>query len=347
LQLTPAVFNPSGDLMPGFYSRNAKRMSYSSGAAGPAASRVAPFSGETVGPLNLGTIPPGERAVIMFSVTVNNPVTAGTVQVCNQGQVSATGIPVFNTNDPDTVAAGDPTCTPLNVADIAVTKTDSPDPVTAGNNITYTVTVTNNGPAVANNVTMNDPIPANTTFVSTTTPAGWTRNDSTAVGGTGTLMFSKPTMANAESAVFTIVVKVNSNTASATVISNTSTIATTSPNPTANDTATAMTTVNTSADLAVTKTDTPDPVNAGSNITYTINFTNNGPSDAQTVTVTDATPANTTFVSAVVTTGTGWSTSSPAVGGTGNVVFSKATVAAGETAVFTVVLNVNASTPNA
>src|SRR4030095_8417057 len=94
----------------------------------------------------------------------------------------------------------------------------------------------------------------------------------------------------------------------------------TSDSSSLNNTATATTTVQTIANLKVTKTDSPDPVTAGNNLTYTINFANNGPSDAQTVTVTDAVPANATFVSAVVTTGTGWSTSTPAVGGTGNVI---------------------------
>ena len=306
------------------------------------ASKVVAQSGEMISQA-LGTLPIGKSVTLMFSVTINDPVTPNTIQVCNQGHVTADGGINISTDDPDTGAANDSTCTPLNVADIAVTKTDSPDPVQAGNNITYTVTLTNNGPAVANAVTLSDPIPANTTFVSTTTPVGWTRNDSTAVGATGTLMFSKATMANAEAATFTIVVNVNSGTSSGTTISNTATGATTSPNPTANDAATATTTVNTSADLEVTKTDSPDPVDAGSNITYTINFTNHGPSDAQSVTVTDAVPANTTFVSAVVTTGSGWSTSAPSVGGTGNVVFSKTPVLAGETAVFTIVVNVNAT----
>ncbi|HEX8288380.1 MAG TPA: DUF11 domain-containing protein, partial [Pyrinomonadaceae bacterium] len=49
-------------------------------------------------------------------------------------------------------------------ADLSITKTDSPDPVTAGNQITYTVTVTNNGPSVASNVSLTDSIPAGTTF---------------------------------------------------------------------------------------------------------------------------------------------------------------------------------------
>ncbi len=103
--------------------------------------------------------------------------------------------------------------------------------------------------------------------------------------------------------------------------------------------------VNAKADLAVTKVDTPDPVVVGNNITYTISFTNNGPSAASSVTVTDAVPTNTTFVSAVITIGPGWSISSqPAGGGTGNVVFSKASVASGETATFEVVVNVNPAT---
>jgi uncharacterized repeat protein (TIGR01451 family) len=347
LDLKAAVFNPSDALMPGSYASSATRMSYSS-VANSMQSKEKPTSGETVNQA-LGTIPPGKKAVIMFSVTVDNPVAAGTTQVCNQGSVSADSIPSFLTDDPDVAGANDPTCTQLNVADLAVTKTDTPDPVNAGGNITYTVNFVNNGPIAGQNVTVTDAVPANTTFVSAvvTTGTGW-GTSAPAVGGTGNIVFSKAAVANAETAVFTIVVKVNSNTANGTTITNSATAATTTPNPTANDTGTATTTVQAQADLAVTKTGLPTPnVNAGADITYTINFVNNGPSDAQTVTVTDAVPANTTFVSAVVTTGSGWAISAPAVGGTGNIVFSKATVAAGETAVFTVVVNVNASAPNA
>src|SRR5207248_1026165 len=117
----------------------------------------------------------------------------------------------------------------------------------------------------------------------------------------------------------------NANVASGTTISNTASVTSTSSDGTpGNNSATATTTVQTQADLAVTKSDSHDPVTAGTNLTYTINFVNNGPSDAQTVTVTDAVPANTTFVSAVVTTGTGWSTNTA-----GPIVFSKGTVATG------------------
>ncbi len=63
-------------------------------------------------------------------------------------------------------------------------------------------------------------------------------------------------------------------------------------------------TVSPSADLGITKSDSPDPVIAGNNLTYTLTVSNLGPSDdAATVTVTDTLPAGVTFVSA---TGTGW-----------------------------------------
>src|SRR6267142_1805545 len=66
----------------------------------------------------------------------------------------------------------------------------------------------------------------------------------------------------------------------------------------ANDTAGPVTTlVVTEADLVVAKTDTPDPVVAGNNITYTITVNNGGPSDAQTVVMEDMVPTGTTFVS--------------------------------------------------
>ena len=59
------------------------------------------------------------------------------------------------------------------------------------------------------------------------------------------------------------------------------------------------------ADLAITKTDSPDPVVTGSNITYTINVTNTGPSDATSVVVTDNLPSTTSFVSCSFSGGVG------------------------------------------
>ncbi|MGH2650958.1 MAG: hypothetical protein ACRDHK_07080, partial [Actinomycetota bacterium] len=70
-------------------------------------------------------------------------------------------------------------------ADLSASKVDSPDPVVAGSNITYTINVTNAGPGAASNVSLSDTTPVGTTFVSVTPGAGWTCPP-LPVGGTGT-----------------------------------------------------------------------------------------------------------------------------------------------------------------
>jgi uncharacterized repeat protein (TIGR01451 family) len=57
------------------------------------------------------------------------------------------------------------------------------------------------------------------------------------------------------------------------------------------------------ANLEVTKSDSPDPVVAGRDLTYTLVVANHGPSDASTVTVTDTLPASVDFVSATASQG--------------------------------------------
>jgi uncharacterized repeat protein (TIGR01451 family) len=56
--------------------------------------------------------------------------------------------------------------------DLAVTKVGSPNPVEVGNNITWTIIVTNNGPDTATGATISDPMPAGNAFVSATTSQG-------------------------------------------------------------------------------------------------------------------------------------------------------------------------------
>jgi uncharacterized repeat protein (TIGR01451 family) len=231
-------------------------------------------------------------------------------------------------------------------ADLSMVKTDSPDPVTAGTNITYTITASNAGPSDAQSVTLSDAIPTNTTFVSFTAPAGWTPS-APAPGGTGTVTATRGTLpAGSLAQVFTLVVMVNSSAASGSTITNTVTISAATADPvSANNTDTETTGVNTLADISVTKTDNPDPVNAGDNLTYTITVTNAGPSDAQNVTLTDAVPPGTTFVSFTQLSGPTFSSTTPVGGGTGTVTSTAPSLADGATAVFRLVVNVNAATP--
>jgi len=92
----------------------------------------------------------------------------------------------------------------------------------------------------------------------------------------------------------------------------------------------------TSADLSINKSAPSGTYRAGDQISYTITVTNNGPSPAQSVVVTDNLPSQVTFVSCDATNG-------GVCGGTGNnrtVTFG--TLASGTTAVITVVTQIYA-----
>src|SRR5205807_2187654 len=133
-------------------------------------------------------------------------------------------------------------------------------------------------------------LPSSLTFVSCNSTGGGVCGGS---GNNRTVTFSS--LVVGASATITIVGTVNGTGGAS--ISNTASVssATTDPNN-ANDSATATTTVS-SADLSITKTDSPDPVNAGENISYTITVTNNSAtSPAESVMVSDPLPTNTTLV---------------------------------------------------
>jgi len=271
------------------------------------------------------------NGVFTLVVAVDGGVAVNTV-ISNTATVTSTLDPnAMNDSATATTTVVGPS------ADLAVTKVDTPDPVSAGANLTYTINITNNGPNDAASVSLSDTLPAGTTFVSLSSPAGWSCT-TPAVGGTGTVSCSMATLAPG-TGLFTLVVAVGSGVPGGTVITNTATVAgaTTDPNLSNQSATTTTTVVGLSADVAITKVDTPDPVSAGANLTYTINITNNGPNDAASVSLSDTLPANTTFVS--LSSPAGWSCTTPAVGGTGTVSCSLPTLAPG-TGAFTLVVAV-------
>jgi uncharacterized repeat protein (TIGR01451 family) len=89
-------------------------------------------------------------------------------------------------------------------------------------------------------------------------------------------------------------------------------------------------------------TDSPDPVNAGAHLTYSIIVSNSGPLSSISDTLTDAIPAGTTFVSA--TAPAGWTVTTPAVGGAGTVRwFLSGSFLSGGSATFGLVVAVDSS----
>ena len=146
-------------------------------------------------------------------------------------------------------------------ADLAITKAASPAVVLAGQNLTYTLTVTNNGPSAATTAVLDDTIPTATTFQSLSVPAGW--NCTTpAVGSTGKVHCSTASLAASATASFTLVVKVPGS-AAGTTLSNTATTSSAMGDPnTGNNTATMSTPVM-SQKQAITLSVTVSPQGGG------------------------------------------------------------------------------------
>ena len=181
-------------------------------------------------------------------------------------------------------------------ADLAITKSHHPNPATAGTELYYDLSVTNNGPADASNVTVTDTLPNEVTYVTNTLapPAGCT-----AVGQVVTCQLGS--ISNGDTVAFTIKVAVKTNAASTGPhgITNTATVTQLgAADPTAADnTATDTVIVEDSADLSVAKICNPDTtVDAGVPIDCTVFVDNAGPSDARNVVVDDTILSNGTFV---------------------------------------------------
>ncbi len=194
---------------------------------------------------------------------------------------------------------------PATFADLAVTKSGAAT-MAAGNNITYTIGVTNNGPDDAQSVTLSDTLPAGMTFVSETQDSGPAFTcTNPAAGAAGTVSCTIPALAPGASVTFTLVGQVAASTAPGTTITNTATVNSSSTDLTpGNNSAAASTIVSVgNVDLSITSTPSAPPYGTGLPITYTINVSNAGPAPAAGVTVTDVIPTGTTFVSATPSQG--------------------------------------------
>lgn len=171
-------------------------------------------------------------------------------------------------------------------AELRLTITDTPDPVSLGANLAYTITVTNFGPADATGVDVGDPAPPDLVFVS---------NE----GDCGTpFPCSLGSIAVGETRTFTSTFQVPIGYAGPDPITATATVTAATPDPnTATNTDSVQTAVGeASADLVLTKLG-PATAFRGGAIVYSITVTNEGPSDVASVEVTDAAPPGLVFVS--------------------------------------------------
>jgi uncharacterized repeat protein (TIGR01451 family) len=186
------------------------------------------------------------------------------------------------------------TATVITLADLAVSKAYTLTGFAGAGTITYTITITNNGPSDAQSVSMVDALDPTTTQISATPSGGGT------CGGNPTVTCSWTTVGAGQTRTVTIVASLNPD---ALNLCNTATVSstTTDPNP-ANNTSTICLLVPTRADIKVVKKG--QLVGSGRNIRYTIQVFNFGPSVARSVTLADPLDANTSFLNVSTTVGT-------------------------------------------
>jgi uncharacterized repeat protein (TIGR01451 family) len=304
-----------------------------SAGTSPSSVAVGDFDGDALADLALADRNSNDVLVLIgngmggFAADTNSPFSAGTsprsVAVGDFNLDSAPDLAVANDTSPGTVSILLNT-TPPTRADLAASKSDSPDPVLAGQTLTYTVGVTNAGPDGASDVTMTDTLPASVIFQSATPSQGaaCTRPTSTVVRcDLGDL---------ASGGDATVTIKVEPELAGTITNSATVTSGVRDPNP-ADNAATASTTVNPAADLALTKSDSPDPAHVGQQLSYTLSVKNNGPQAATGVTVRDALPKATGYGSASASQGSCTRSKTTVTCSLGN-------LAGGETATITIVV---------
>ena len=195
-------------------------------------------------------------------------------------------------------------------ADMAINKSVLPIPVVAEQPVTFTLSVTNNGPMSSDAVVVTDTLPANYTAISAS-GSGWTCN---VVGQTVTCD-ADASLAQGSAPAITINATAPSNAnipAAGTSHSNTASLVSSTQDPIPeNDSKTINYNIGRyHADLSITKSKTPNPVAQGSTMSSSIRVKNNGPRNATNIIkVEDTLAAGESYSSASPGTGTGWTCS--------------------------------------
>ncbi|MEM8947078.1 MAG: SdrD B-like domain-containing protein [Planctomycetota bacterium] len=169
--------------------------------------------------------------------------------------------------------------------DLVLDKSVTQTTVAPNDTLNYTITVTNDGPSAAENTTFEDTLPNFVTFVSGTTSLPGVNLQHS--NGVVTANFG--TMQPGDTVVVTINATVAAS-ATGTLV-NTATVRSPKELNVSNNTDSVSNTLSPRIDLQIDKTDSRDPVEAGSTFSYTLDVRNNGPSNATGVVITDVLPA--------------------------------------------------------
>ncbi|HLX65097.1 MAG TPA: Calx-beta domain-containing protein [Planctomycetota bacterium] len=194
--------------------------------SGPAFTLVTPIAGATSGTISVtpAALAAGASATFQVVLTLGSSLASNST-VSFTATASSTTADLVSTNNSATMSD---TVSPR--ADLTLAILAAPSPVIQNGSLTYTCTVTNNGPDVANGVSFAFPIASGTSFVSATVPAGWTQTSTNNPGDTsGTITETIPTLASGASGVIVIKVNVSATAPIGSMLSSPATVTATSP----------------------------------------------------------------------------------------------------------------------
>ena len=248
--------------------------------AGLTAGTITPSQGSWTAPTwTIGTIDSGANATLTIQATVDAGTAGSTITN------TVTNVTLDQVDSDTTADDLSESITVGNATDLVIGKTVDNGTPDEGDTVTFTVTVTNNGPAQASNVSIDDALPAGLTAGTITPSQGSYTAPTWTIG----------TIDSGANATLTIQATVDAGTAGST-ITNTVTNVTldqVDDDTTADDLSESVT-VGNSTDLVITKivdNGTPDE---GDTVTFTVTVTNNGPAQASNVSIDDALPAGLT-----------------------------------------------------
>jgi len=254
--------------------------------------------------------------------TVNVAVPSGqTGNIVNSVSVSNTNVDPVSSND----TASD-TNTQSSSADIAVTLDDGSANYTPGTTSQYSLMVSNNGPSDASTVNVVNTAPAGTSITAWTCAGADCPNAS----GSGNISETLASLGLSSSVTYTVDIAVPSDFTGNLVNSATANAAEADPTP-ANNSASDTDSQLSSADIAVTNSDGSAAYLAGSTVVYNVTVSNNGPSDASSVAVSNPAPAGTSI--------SAWSCSGascPNAAGSGSISENIASLVAGDSVSYAV-----------
>ncbi|MDT0539394.1 PKD domain-containing protein [Croceitalea sp. P059] len=254
---------------------------------------------ESTGIWLVGDISAGGSETLVIDVLVNP-----TGSYTNVAEVIASDVfDIDSTPDNDILVEDDQdevTVTPINTIDVSLDKAVSNDTPDVNTDVTFTITITNEGPSEATNLQVLDQLPSGYTYVSDDSAGAY--DDTTGNWNIGNLGIGSTVILN-------IIANVNTTgvfTNVAEIISHTELDIDSTPNNdilSEDDQDDVVVSPRQLVDISVTKIADNMTPNIGGQIEFTITVTNDGPSDATNIVVTDLLESGYEFVNATPSNG--------------------------------------------